>query len=548
MARVSTQRMEAAVGAIEVFSGIGDATLDAAKGVARASAQAGARVARTREAFTPPVASDPDADLTATAGGSPFFNKISDGRSRRDLPRITQERSIELAYHLVDSNPVAKRGLELIRDFVLGDGVTVRADAEEDAPDDAIQAAIDRFWLDQINLIDIKLPKKVFELSLFGEQCWPVFVNPISGHVRLGTLDPSAIERVLKDPGNAEKTVAIVGKPIKTGGPRRYWRVIAVDENPLSPTFDMRVGIPADDVEALVFDPLDGKEHPAQGSCFWFTINDTSTATRGRSDLLTVVDWIDAHDQILFTTVDRAMLMLAFVWDVEVQGADDKALEAYLAKNPAPKPGSVRAHNEEVTWSAVAPDLRAYETGKESDLLLAFIATGLGLPKTWLNSLDDVNRATAAEVGEPAFRRLVSRQRFVRYMIREVINFVLDQAKIAGTLTAERPDSGWAFAVDMPELRTKDMQSAATTLFQSLQGITLAINEGVLDRQTAQEATALLLGQIGLEVDTKVMKKRIEAEQAEADEEMADGLATALSVNGLANGQEDQDEGGLFLR
>ena len=196
----------------------------------------------------------------------------------------------------------------------------------------------------------------------------------------------------------------------------------------------------------------------------------------------------------------------------------------------------------------MAPDLRAYETGKESDLLLAFIATGLGLPKTWLNSLDDVNRATAAEVGEPAFRRLVSRQRFVRYMIREVINFVLDQAKIAGTLTAERPDSGWEFAVDMPELRTKDMQSAATTLFQSLQGITLAINEGVLDRQTAQEATALLLGQIGLEVDTKVMKKRIEAEQAEADEEMADGLATALSVNGLANGQEDQDEGGLFLR
>jgi hypothetical protein len=50
--------------------------------------------------------------------------------------------------------------------------------------------------------MSLKLPKKVRELSIYGEQCYPTFVNELDGFVRLGYLDPSLIETIVKDPDN----------------------------------------------------------------------------------------------------------------------------------------------------------------------------------------------------------------------------------------------------------------------------------------------------------------------------------------------------------
>jgi hypothetical protein len=45
-------------------------------------------------------------------------------------------------------------------------------------------------------------PKKVRELAIFGEQCYPAFVNEHDGMVRIGYLDPALIATVVMDPDN----------------------------------------------------------------------------------------------------------------------------------------------------------------------------------------------------------------------------------------------------------------------------------------------------------------------------------------------------------
>lgn len=73
-----------------------------------------------------------------------------------------------------------------------------------------VSPRFDAFWRDPITDMRRNLPRMMRELALFGEQCWPVFADPKSGHVRLGYLDPARIETVVCDPDNAAQPVGVV--------------------------------------------------------------------------------------------------------------------------------------------------------------------------------------------------------------------------------------------------------------------------------------------------------------------------------------------------
>lgn len=133
------------------------------------------------------------------------FTKLT-GDKDRSLSSLTQERMQELAVFLWKSNPLANRIIELPLVYLLAEGVTMSV------KDETAQAWLDEFWNDPINQMDVKLPKKVREMSLFGEQCWPVFKNPTNGAVRLGYLDPGLIKEVKTDPDNTEQPIGVVTK------------------------------------------------------------------------------------------------------------------------------------------------------------------------------------------------------------------------------------------------------------------------------------------------------------------------------------------------
>lgn len=490
---------------------------------------------------------DPDSDLSAQGGGSWFFSPLS--RSERELNPFTFERSLSLAYTQYESNPLAKAILEITRDYVLGEGIVITATDTEPKLKEELEGVKERFWNDDVNQLDVKLFDKVLELGLFGEQIYPVTVNKKDGHVRLGYVDPVHVSEVLTNPENVEEKVAIKLKQKSPGDEAEYYKIINEEEDPNDKWFARLKDI--EDGESYT-DP-DGNAIPYKGACFYFAINKVTNAKRGRSDLMSLIDWIDAYDQMLFNEMDRATLLKNFVWDVKMQGATDKSIEEYKQKNPAPKPGSVRYHSDKVEWQAVTPDLKVTDAQGISDLFVSYIGTGARMPKTWLNADQDVNRATAQELGEPAFKRLTARQKIVKYMIAYILRFVFDQAEIAGRLTKREKTKGsirpneWQYRITMPELRPKDLAGASSTLSNCVSALIPALQNQILDVQIAQEVLAVVIAHIGVDINIEQLRERLikaAKEQAAAAQEpgvITPETADAVPANGTVptatNGQ-----------
>lgn len=410
--------------------------------------------------------------------------RLLTGEAQRDLPSISHDRSIEVAFSLYQQNPLAHRIVELNRDFIVGDGLTVSASN----PD--VEELVSEFWHDEVNQLDMRLGDFCLEQGIFGELAPEAFVSDVAGVVQLGYIDPAQIRSV---------------KPL--------------DENPLVRDL-LTVRSKKAAVQGKVLDIIRQREAggPLAGEVFYFPINGLSNSTRGWSDLLHVADWLDIYDQMLWEALERQRLMRAFIWDVTLKGMDQGQIDAWLRKNgSAPRGGTVRGHNEEVEWNAVSPDLGSADLEKDADTILQHIAAGAGLPKTWLSSADDVNRASAQMMDTPTVKRLSRRQDRFLYDVRFMLRFVLDSAIESGRLsvdadgmvpifvggveTGEKAIPIETVALSGPEIAARDLPSMGALLMNLSSALALGEAQGWFGADTSRQAVAQVLAQLGVDFD-----------------------------------------------
>lgn len=427
------------------------------------------------------------------------------GDGERELDPLSQERMRNVAVYLWDANVIANRIVELPIAYILGEGVRLTAKEE------AMQGGLDAFWRHPINAMDKKLPIKVRELSLYGEQIWPVFVNPFSGAVQLGSIHPSRLKEVVVDPDNPEQPVGLIVSKGLTEKDLRYRVVVNGPEE----LFTQRT-------RAL-------RETFTDGDVFYFAVNTLSTTRRGRSDLRAPADWLDAYDQFLFGELERYNFLRAFVWDVTVAGADETKIREKAKQIKAPTPGSVRVHNETETWKAETPDLQAADTSNGARLFRNHVLGAASIPEHWFGGGGDVNLATAAEMGGPTYKMFSMRQREIRHMLEEVGRFVIRQALIA----LEGRDPDWTdprleLQVVFPEMIPSDTTKYAAALSQVASACIAAMEAGIIGEEAAVNLLATIAGRLGYELDPA---KELEAArarkkgQAEADGFQAPDLA-----------------------
>jgi len=424
------------------------------------------------------------------------------GDAQRDLAPMTQDRMLKLAEYMWQTNVLANRLIEVPLAYLLASGVKLRID------DDDAQAAIDAHWHDGLNAWDIKLTKRARELSMFGEQLWPIFRNDATGFVRLGYLDPALIGTVVTDPDNREQPIGIVIKPDKRGVKRRYRVIVNVPETAFTKeTQELR----------KTFDT---------GDCFYFKVNDLASASRGRSDILAQMDWLDAYDQFLFGELDRASFLRAFVWDVTVTGANKDEVEARARKISAPKPGSVRVHNEAEKWDAIAPELQAADSSAGARLFRNHCLGGSTFPEHWFGGAENVNRATGQSMSEPTEKVLALRQTYLGYMLAETARYVVrahwslldeelpkDKAKILASVRAE-----W------PEMTAKDTTKYAAALQQAVVAVLGLLDAGLITNETALRLVGTLAEQLGVEIDAAVEIEKAQKELADRGGKELEGI------------------------
>lgn len=457
--------------------------------------------ARVREAFaTGALRAEEQRDLDRG------FRRLSDAQGknpyRRDLQPLAQDQMQRLVFWLWESNPVAKWIIETTVDFILGEGVSIVTEVDQ------VRAVIDAFWNDPVNQLDRRLDAWTRELSLYGELCLPVAVNEIDGHVRLGYIDPLAIDEVVTDPDNALITTGVRIKGIMAGGPTRLFKVIREETSRASSYYGL--AMPALPMER---DRVTGESYA--GSCFLFQINRVSSARRGRSDLLADIDWLDGFDAFLFDSMDAAGQFNSFIWDVTLEGMSDEQIRTWLASNASIKRGMIRAHNEKVKWAEVAPDLKAQDKDAYAKLLRGHLLGGHSFPEHWYASGEGVSYASAKEMGLVPIKRLTRRQKELRFLIADLIRFALHQAIRVGTLPREvvvgrletdgsttgiAKATATAFTVVLPELSMRDqaaITAAIMTLTAALQQI---VDRGWLRPETAVRVIANAVSQLGMEI------------------------------------------------
>lgn len=400
------------------------------------------------------------------------------GDTDRDLAPITQRRAREVSAWLWQANLMANRIIELPLAYLLADGVKLEVN-DEDA-----QAMLNRFWNDPINSMDLKLEKKVRELALFGEQCYPTFVNEHTGHVRLGYLDPALIETVVVDPDNPEQQIGIVTVKDRKGSARRYRVIVNGEEEELFSERTRQI-----------------RDTFTDGDAFYFNINSLSSGARGRPDLLASADWLDAYDDFLFGEVDRNRYLRAFVWDVTLKGANDDAVKQRARDIAPPSPNSVRVHNDSEIWNAVTPDIKSGDTSESARLLRNHVLGGATLPEHWYGGGGDVNRSTGESMGDPAFKMMSMRQRTIKYMLEQIARFAIRQWAVANQRSVDLGDGDFLPSAVFPEMIARDTTRYAAALQQVVVAAAMAVERGFISKKLALRMIAAVASQLGVEID-----------------------------------------------
>ncbi len=404
------------------------------------------------------------------------FTKLT-GDKDRSLSSLTQERMQELAVFLWKSNPLANRIIELPLVYLLAEGVTMSV------KDETAQAWLDEFWNDPINQMDVKLPKKVREMSLFGEQCWPVFKNPTNGAVRLGYLDPGLIKEVKTDPDNTEQPIGIITKASGRKRKSKKYRIIV-------PGSENIFGEEAKKI----------REEFNDGECFYFNINALSSSSRGLSDLLATMDWLDLYDKALFGEVERWDALRSFIWDVTLRGATEETVKKRASEIEVLSSGGVRVHNDAETWQAVTPDLQAANGAENARTVRNHILGGSTLPEHWYGGGGDVNRSTAGEMGEPTFKTFKFRQTEWKHIL-ETICFYAVYSRLEKTGKIPEDLRDYRPVAQFPELTHRDTSVYAAALQQTVVAVGIAVEKGMMTEETAVSVIGSMISRIGIEIN-----------------------------------------------
>lgn len=500
------------------------------------------RRAAYRQGFTEgqDYAGDSGEDEPVSGTTKTYGYRRSTAQGLRDFTQIDRETILEIMWVLWQSNPVADRSMEFKRDYILGRGLQFNAD------DDDLQEIIDAFVED--NELHARLKEFVLQLYLFGSQCYPVFVRQTDGRVQIGYFDPAEIEDVIPHPDNALKMWAVVIKansnvqPWQKDHGKRVYRIIRREDG----TGKTGLAVSSQDWLAEVTAPFEDKQvgeavqhdgddarmgryvtadqayleeweqellaayglEEYSGSCIYVKVNSVSNQPHGWSDLLQAADWLDQTDETLFSIGEREQLAGYFSWDVTIEGADElqiKERAAELYKRP-PKKGSVNVHGNSEQWAYNQAQIGQTESIETVRAMLLHVFGGLGYPEHWYGRGDETNRATAEAQNDPTWRTLEHDQDHVRDLILLMLNFVRDQAVIAGTWNLRTPgvqgeERSEDITVVMPEMTSRDLTTVTSAVATLAGALVIAEEQGWQTRDHSREMWSKLAAELGVEID-----------------------------------------------
>ena len=445
-----------------------------------------------------------------TVGEFDGFRQVSGGAGSggfhpdRHLTPLEFDQQLKLADYLARQNALARRIVHIKGEVVVGGGVKVTLGNEAS---DKANELLEDFW--KSNNMNQRVVRMAKGLSRHGERIYPVAVDA-RGNVRLGFVHSGDVDYIAFAPASDEPE-AVVLQGTSDPATRTFLVIRKRTESDIGP----------ENPRKLQPDQYDG-------DLFYFTANRDEGEPRGTSDLLALADWLDAIDDMPYIGLDRARQLLKTFYDVKLEGMDEASILEWLKTATPPANGSIRAHNERVTWEIRAPELAASEIGSLYSTIKELVAAGAGLPMTWLATGENANKASAGEMTLPTMRMLTERRKLCIDAIQTIVHFVLDEGVRANRITLAERDA-CDVQVTASELEDSKVSKLASAVQQVTTALALMVDAGWISENVARRVVQLMLGQLGVEYDPETDAADVEAEKADREAKEAKAAEEAVA-------------------
>ncbi|MBP9503431.1 MAG: hypothetical protein KBF17_14820 [Candidatus Promineofilum sp.] len=407
------------------------------------------------------------ADLREGAGG--WVNVGGRGSAERSSgERTTQYRDALEAWR---TNPYAKRIIDIITDYTVGDGINPVAAGE-------IGRFVDTFWTHPQNRLDLRLPDLMDELSRSGDLFLALFRNSADGMSYVRAVPKSEIVEIVTAENDWEQELVYVVRG--SGGAGETGRRGAGEQGRRgageSSSAPLPPGTPAWlPLGATAFvSPAHPDAAAAEAVMVHYAINRPVGALLGESELASILPALRWYGRMLEDRVRLNWAARTFLWFVTVPtGRVHAKAEQYATP---PEPGSIVVHDDGERWDMTAPNLRGLDAQHDLRALRQAISAGSGQPPHWHGDGGDINRAVAGAMQDPALRRLRRRQRHLQSVVVDLCHVAYGRAYELG-LARRRPERS-EIRVALPDISREDNESlalAAERLTASFAGVVGAL-------------------------------------------------------------------------
>ena len=344
------------------------------------------------------------------------------GGSEQEFSRQGLRTIAELARLNYLKNPIVQRAVDVKRYYVWGQGWTVKAgDAD-------VQAAIDAFLNDTKN--DDALTghearmQMEIELQCDGNLFLCLFVNQLTGRVRVRNLPFAEVDDILYNPDDAKEPW--------------YYRRVWVETRT-----DMQSGLAVSERRSAYypdwrFSPVARPATIGGAPVQWDTpvyhvkVGGFSNWRFGVPEIYDLLDWARAYKDFLedWASIVRAYRRFAFQLSTPGSKSAVAAAKARLSTgiasegNPAPIAGSTFVAGEGYNLQPVRTS-GATVSAEDGRRLLLMVAAGSGLPETFFGDASIGTLATAKSLDRPTELLMMDRQQLWRDVFANLFEYVL---------------------------------------------------------------------------------------------------------------------------
>jgi len=312
----------------------------------------------------------------------------------------TREYVLTNTHAAYQRNPIAKRGVNYVSAFVVGEGFNLTP------KNDKVKEVLDAFCDNEDNAVREYERQAVKDLLVDGELMIRFFEG--NGEVVMAPLRPWECQFIETEPGFFRRKKMFRFQFYKTAGDSPY----------------------ASETEQV---DIDAKE------ILHVAINRHGYELRGRPELYSILPWLRAYKDWLENRARQNHWRNALLWLVRVTAASPNVIAAVAARwRKPPSPGSVAVESDKVDVQALSNTVGSTDAGEDGRQIKLMSAVGLGIPEYMLSDGENANLATATKQELPA---LTTFEEYQTIMIEQVwypvFRRVLQAAVDAGVLPEE---------------------------------------------------------------------------------------------------------------